>query len=246
MRPRIRDVKVWRYLSFGRFVWMLKEKALWMARADRLGDQWEMSPTEEEIEAFSDRRKSETAPEMWPGFRDLVIFRHDSWRRRTFVNCWSASDYESHAMWTVYGGSTEAVAVQTTLRKLKRAVLPIHVIPVDYRVFRPRGHDLAPIDLVSRKRKPFAYEKEYRVVSIDLPEPSSRGRGLLEDLERAPTPEDFGFPLKWDPETSVDRVLLHPAADPPTVVAVKAVVAAFAPKLQSRVVTSAMAEQPPA
>jgi hypothetical protein len=49
---RTHGLKVWRYMSFGRFVWMLREKALWMCRADHLGDAWEGMFSEEELQAI--------------------------------------------------------------------------------------------------------------------------------------------------------------------------------------------------
>ena len=42
---------LWRYMSVGRFMWMLHEKALWFSRADRVGDPWEACPSEAQIEA---------------------------------------------------------------------------------------------------------------------------------------------------------------------------------------------------
>ena len=32
--------KVWRYMNFARFVWLLQRKQLWMSR---LGDPWELA-----------------------------------------------------------------------------------------------------------------------------------------------------------------------------------------------------------
>ncbi|MEH2528001.1 hypothetical protein V1288_005910 [Bradyrhizobium sp. AZCC 2176] len=32
------DQKVWRYLGFFRFMWMLQRRQLWLARADKLED----------------------------------------------------------------------------------------------------------------------------------------------------------------------------------------------------------------
>jgi hypothetical protein len=34
--------KVWRYMSFPKFAWLLQKKQLWLARADLLGDPWEI------------------------------------------------------------------------------------------------------------------------------------------------------------------------------------------------------------
>jgi len=43
------------------------------------------------------------------------------WRRHTFVNCWTSSEHESHALWRIYR-SSEAVAIQTTFGGLKESV----------------------------------------------------------------------------------------------------------------------------
>ena len=106
-----RSLKVWRYMSFGRFVWMLKRKALWMCRVDQLDDAWEG--------VLGAERQAAT----------------EGLRRRIFVNCWTASNSESHAMWSIYCSSKEGVAVQTTLSKLRTSVASVSqlkVLPVTY------------------------------------------------------------------------------------------------------------------
>jgi hypothetical protein len=47
--------KIWRYMSFSRFLWMLQRKQLWLARADRLEDPWELALTNAEIEYLTRR-----------------------------------------------------------------------------------------------------------------------------------------------------------------------------------------------
>jgi hypothetical protein len=37
--------RVWRYMTFSRFVWLLQNKQLWLSRADLLGDPWELAPS---------------------------------------------------------------------------------------------------------------------------------------------------------------------------------------------------------
>jgi hypothetical protein len=44
------DAKVWRYMSFSRFIWLLQKKQLWLSRADRLGDPWEISLAGNQLE----------------------------------------------------------------------------------------------------------------------------------------------------------------------------------------------------
>ena len=158
------SIRVWRYLSFARFVWMLDEKALWMSRADQLGDGWEMAFLTEELVPPLAHPDLVTAPYDTP---ELVAVRKKmrDVRERTYVNCWHASNSESPAMWSVYCPGKEGVAVQTTLAKLKASVGTHRVVKVRYDGLNARRvDDLTSADLVSRKRKPFSYEREYRVV----------------------------------------------------------------------------------
>ena len=217
-----RSLKVWRYMSFGRFVWMLKRKALWMSRVDQLDDAWEgvLGAGEGPVE------------------------------RRIFVNCWTAQNSESHAMWSIYCTSKEGVAIQTTLSKLKTSVVRFPVLPVKY--VDPgsiSGTEITPRELAVRKRRPFQYEKERRIVHVpDKPwrKPVSSS---VEDTDDQGgvlvVTELYGFPLAWDPEKWLETVLIHPGADYTFRYAVEAVVEALAPSLKSRIRWSGMAARPP-
>src|SRR5580658_10265948 len=98
--------KVWRYMSFSRFVWLLQKKRLWLSRADRLGDPWEISLAGDQLQHVIGRDpispigepKAESAV-----LRSARIIKQ--WRQEIFVNCWNSSDYESHALWRIYCGS---------------------------------------------------------------------------------------------------------------------------------------------
>ena len=41
--PADRDVSVWRYMDLAKFLWMLQKNALFFARADQLGDPYEVA-----------------------------------------------------------------------------------------------------------------------------------------------------------------------------------------------------------
>ncbi len=152
------SLKVWRYMSFGHFVWMLKRKALWMSRVDQLGDAWE----------------------------GVLGAGRAPVERRIFVNCWTAQNSESHAMWSIYCRSREGVAIQTTLTKLKASVGQFPVLPVKYVTSQPlHESQITPLELAVRKRKPFQYERERRIVSVP-PEQRRRSPGVV------PVEEDAG------------------------------------------------------
>src|ERR1700679_4256934 len=113
-----RQTPVWRYLSFGRFVWLLQTKKLWLSRVDLLGDDWEMRLAGEQLAhviATHPPTPLGTVAED-PMERARRIIR--SGRLTAFVNCWSAQAHESHALWRVFCPSAEGVAIRSTLERL--------------------------------------------------------------------------------------------------------------------------------
>jgi hypothetical protein len=124
---------IWRYLPFSRFVWFLQKKSLWLGRVDTFPDPWEVSLTQNQIEFLEARHPISTlgSPSIETSF-DRAKRINAQWRVDTYVNCWSASDHESHALWRIFCGPSEGVAIQTTLGKLRRTLDNIPVHPVVY------------------------------------------------------------------------------------------------------------------
>jgi hypothetical protein len=229
---------VWRYLSFGRFVWMLHTKSLWMARVDRLGDDWEMRVSETELRQMVDRNV--LTADRRQARREMIlaaILRARTW---WYANCWTASDDESHAMWSIYGTSTEGVAVRTTLATLSESIIDAHLKAVRYRRFEPHVEvQRTPIRLITRKRPEFSYEREYRIVA------ERRPAQLPSDARGAWLSGPVGFQMPWDPEQHVKEILVHPGADAAFRVAVEATIEKFAPGLAGCVRASGLAQVPP-
>jgi hypothetical protein len=108
---------VWRYMSFGRFVWMLEKKMLWMTRVDRLDDFWEMRYSEAELAAQADDLSAQRGGDGKQIYLQACREVYEKERGRTFVNCWTVADGESHAMWTIFCASPEGVCDPDDTRK---------------------------------------------------------------------------------------------------------------------------------
>lgn len=103
------EQQIRRYMSLARFVGTMRERALWFSRIDKLGDPWEASVSAETFDQvialartkarYQNREAGDLANEAEEQIRRF--------RRRTFVNCWSANEHESHALWRIYRNSTE-------------------------------------------------------------------------------------------------------------------------------------------
>ncbi|MBZ5507320.1 MAG: hypothetical protein LAO78_17820 [Acidobacteriia bacterium] len=231
------EEKVWRYMSFARFVWLLQKKQLWLSRADVLGDPWEITLTGDQLAHVISRHPPITlpSPDMMP---EAAMQRSERiikmWRRQTFVNCWSASDHESHALWRIYCRSIEGVAIQTTFAKLRESIGSLPLYPVTYGI--PGSNKQTPTlsDLVTKKRPMFAYEREVRVVLF------------TEGMDGTdPEQEPLGRGVDWDPEKRLELIRVHPEADSSFMETVTAVVRHYAPALKDCVLWSAMNARPP-
>jgi hypothetical protein len=225
--------KVWRYLSFSRFVWLLQKKQLWLSRADCLGDPWEIALAGDQLAHVISRHPptdilSDLVPEPALQRSGRIIKK---WRREAFVSCWSASDHESHALWRIYCPSSEGVAIQTSIARLRESVGHLPVYPVTYEIPGARKRTPTREDLVTKKRLMFAYESEVRVVLFSDENPQ---------LE---TPR--GHSVQWDPEKSVESIRIHPEADASFMETVMATVEHYAPSLGAHVEWSAMRALPP-
>lgn len=224
--------KVWRYMSFSRFVWLLQNKRLWLSRADLLGDPWEIALAGDQLKHVVARHPPHDIFSDKPFETAITRQRRiiKTWRRETFVSCWSASEHESHALWRIYCRGIEGVAIQTTFSKLQDSVNELPIYRVTYE--RPGAAKQTPTlaGLVSKKRAMFAYEHEVRVV-----------------LSRANKTESsiLGHALPWDPEASVHSVRVHPEADGSFLDTVVTTVKDYAPALKDRVAWSDMNELPP-
>lgn len=183
-RPSDEHIKIWRYMSFTKFIYLLDRSALYFGRVDKLGDPFEGS--------FGQRNLSgELRPEeMIPVFESMVPgSKRTGWHVRTtqerewayktgqgstFANCWHMNEHESAAMWSVYSRLGEGIAIQSTYHRLRDSFISedhdqrvnIGIVTyVDYDVDAvPESSLLYPYLF---KRKSYEHERELRALALD-------------------------------------------------------------------------------
>lgn len=154
--------RIWRYMDLAKFVSLLQNGALYFPVVAELGDDLEGTPPRvpsgnalQELSAFS----------AWSVNRCI-----------TFASCWHLGEDESAAMWAIYAGRQQGIAIQSTLDALKKAFPPaaredlretlkiglVEYIDPDLEVTPPHITNLYAD--VLRKRHWYAYEKEVRVI----------------------------------------------------------------------------------
>lgn len=171
IQPRDIQVSVWRYLDFTKYVSLLDARALFLPRADLLGDPFEGTfgkgiPPTEPIETSGGRKSFVAAPK---DHRDELREMFRQWRSRTYVSCWHVNEFESAAMWRLYASTNEAVAIRTTYASLREALPKEAIIGlvqyIDYASeWVPDTNAIWPFFF---KRKSFEHEREVRIVLQD-------------------------------------------------------------------------------
>ena len=157
------DATLWRYMSFTKFASLLAKSSLFFARADKLGDPFEGSLSNVTIQLRPVVHKD--IPEE---YRTLLPNHIKDMRRYVLVSCWHENEQESDAMWKLYSGHGEGIAIKTDFHSLKDSltggehVFIGRVNYVDYDTTYIREND--PIAALMHKRKSFQHENEVRAV----------------------------------------------------------------------------------
>lgn len=180
--------KLWRYMDLAKFMSLLEDKALFFARADKLGDPFEGAAGITERKHIWEENIIEqlrnaviTAPGRTIPLTEDEIDRDakrllsemtqslDYDRNHTFANCWHANSVESEALWRLYCPQPiSGVVIQTTVEALELCFSPnsgIEIGKVNYIDFKTAFS--RPYDRIFTKRKSLSHENEVRAVFFD-------------------------------------------------------------------------------
>lgn len=149
-------------MDFVTYVSILENRKLFFRRSDKFDDKYEGSTPQANIDkykgAFSKIYKLAVETRKWQ-------------KKWIYINCWHMNDYESAAMWKLYGRNEASIAIQSTYARLKKDLLQgefsknIHFGFVNYIDYKkdciPDDNLLWPL---FHKRRSFEHERELRVL----------------------------------------------------------------------------------
>ena len=233
-QPPNPKLKVWRYMNLAKFVWLLKHKKLWLTRLDLLHDPHEGTVGQRTAEGIRQFMKNLGREAYW----DTVAKVFLTTRYSLYVNCWNWGDNESEAMWRLYSGINDGVAIQTTYGELVKAIeqranFYIGMVKyIDYERETFEGN-LNSFQFAMHKRLVFAHENEVRLVTSSSLSP-------LPSESNSP----LGVTLDWNPVGHVQSVYANPYAPEYHFDALRACVEMLAPGLLDRLQWSRMRALP--
>ena len=196
-------LKLWRYMDLAKLVSLLDTKAIWLARADTFRDKHEGRFPDEMRSLTEKAYESFPADDSWP-VKDAEDFQ-DYLLKNTFISCWHKNIDENMAMCEIYGRYTNAIAVQTTVSRIRNDTdssgLNGHSLllkPVVYQKAEDVPGVLPYEDCFFRKRPHFAFEQEVRI--------------SLDTYSRAtPTKNTpYGHQLRCSIDMLIESIYVHP------------------------------------
>ncbi|RZJ30892.1 MAG: hypothetical protein EOO48_03710 [Flavobacterium sp.] len=192
--PENPETVVWKYLTLSKFLELLISQQLFMSRSDKFEDQYEgtfSEPTFEEMKRLSADN---------PKFLDF----YKTHREKVIVSSWHINEYESFAMWQIFSGNSEGLAIRSTVGRLQKALAADtqyqqHIGQVNYidykREYIPFEDAFFPFLF---KRKSFQYEREIRIIS---------------DLSHSGLTINDGLKINVDICQLIDKIYIHPKSE---------------------------------
>lgn len=214
-------IGLWRYQDISKFIALLSKSALFLPRAVDLGDAWEGATTEldtvvREI-ALRDFAKGT------PYVRESDLRRWDSkvirrLRKEVCVSSWHASDRESAAMWRIYCTSSDAVAIHSTIDRMRKAFSTLPELAyygmVEYVEYATADihEEHFSFSRFFRKRLSFQHEAEFRLVASTGRVNEYADVDTTHFLDPRRVSRARGAYLAVDPAVLIDSVYVAPTA----------------------------------
>jgi hypothetical protein len=192
--PEDPNTIVWKYLDLSKFLDLLLSQKLFMSRSDKFEDQYEgtfSEPTFEEIKKLAINN---------PEFLNY----YKTHREKVAISSWHINEYESFAMWQIFTQNSEGLAIQSTIGRLQKALVPEknlkqyigQVNYIDYKKEYIPFDDLFFPFLF--KRKSFQYEREVRIIS---------------DTSDTDITINDGIKINVDINQLIDKIYIHPKSE---------------------------------
>jgi len=252
-QPSDLDVQVWRYMSLPKLLSLLQTSTLYLARVDTLDDPYEGTLPLGNI-IFQKRLVEEyaRADNLTPVQAAELNASFGATLRSTFyINCWHGGRAESAAMWKQYGSSDGAVAVQSTYRRLVRAIAdtaymdevqvgPVYACEVQYVDYSDSdtlvnlgGNAMGPYVY---KREELAHEREIRLFGFTF-------EGWHWKREGTGRYMPLGITVEVDLDELIEEIVVRPTARAWEVEVIRNAIGPYVAK--DRVRMSRISAQPP-
>lgn len=210
-QPNDLNAVIWRYLDSDKFISMVTERSLYMARADLLGDDHEGTTPPAEIAYWRTLAAQAEDEQQRRTIENQSLERSEYaavFRSTFYVSCWHMAPDENVAMWDRYVKTPASVAIRTSyftlLGQLQRGIVELGLVRhIDY-----DKQPLPSVNMLQRithKRHFFADEREVRAVVWAMIS-EEMGRAYVDPFL---TPDGRGFKWPVDTQRLIQGIVMH-------------------------------------
>lgn len=191
---------LWRYIDISKYLFLLQNEKMHIPRGDQFHDKFEGS--------YPLKNKNDFC-----GFG----FDSEEWKKFVYVSCWHKSEFESDAMWRLYGLSKNGIAIVTSQHKLENVGTEngYYTEKVKYIDFiNQKAQISTPTDVFHYKRLAFIHESEIRLIKTHYP-PTGIENNVpknslpLKGKELSPNGDFIGLDLN----EFLEKVIVSPYSD---------------------------------
>ena len=211
--PTDQNVSIWRYFRLDRFMDFVEHAQAHFARLDQFPDQFEgvLPSTTVSLPKDGFRNKPRNPEDTLTDFEMLIRDINRIGKLCTYANCWYTSEYESEAMWRLFGAN--GVAIRSSFARLcasfseeMRSVYIGEMRYLDFRSEQPPtyGNTLA---IAYYKRREFEHEREIRAVVVECPEDYQSGSPPYDTYQDI---HPRGLKIATDLNMLIDGIVLAP------------------------------------
>lgn len=219
--------KLWRYMDLTKFLDLILNQTIYLRRIDEFEDPYEGFISEAYENELAKRYKSIQEDYLIENsIRDSLHSQHlqalKLMPKYAYASCWYLGDIESAAMWKLYGGTKNCVAICTTIYDLQVAFDEsddddlgiMHLRPVRY------VGESSPVDTQSylrpmfEKRSSFLHENEFRALYllrqgyVNLQTPNSHNLPRVDEVKN-----EKGKKFEIDVHKLIKQIVISPTAD---------------------------------
>ena len=168
------DAKIWRFMDFTKFVYLVDKNSLYFARVDKFEDAWEGAITKP-MSQLRNNWVNRLHPYISNQFKKSFNLKKKPMAYQfTYLNCWHINEYESAAMWKIYADINYGVAIQSTFERLcgsfQNYPNQVQIGKVEYIDYNNATVNMNNfLKLYLSKRKSFEYENELRAIIVIPP-----------------------------------------------------------------------------
>lgn len=209
IKPTDENIKIWRYMDFTKFLYLLEYKSLFFTRSDKFEDMYEGTLndlTKEQIrENFIEMMEGKFENNLIEEYIQGVLEFGDKIKEWTTINCWHMNNFESDAMWKLYNNG---IAIQSTYTRLRDS---FHVTDksVNLGMVQYIDFDTETIPINNyyykflTKQISFEHEKEIRAIHAVLPNSDNK-------LDFNASPFNFGIDIEIDLGILIEKIYIAP------------------------------------